>query len=407
MNIPKSSTDIVIVGSGGYGRDYMKAIERIYPQGIASISAIVDPVRTQFENYPGLTSSEIAHYSSLDDFLRSKHQADLVVISTPISYHAEQSCALLRAGYNVLCEKPMAATLAEAQQMRAIAEVSECFIEIGYQWSFSDAIQRLKADILGGRLGKPLRLKTRVAWPRASAYYQRNHWAGKIRDPKGRHVNDSPINNAAAHYLHNMLYLTGPTIAQAATPIEITGECYRANAIENFDAACCRIKTLEDVEILFYAAHCVKNNDGPVFEFEFEHATVGLTQDGEIVAICANSEPINYGNPEADPMCKLWHCIRRVQDIDAVGPLCGVDAAFAHTVCVYGMQQMPVHSFGEDQIRKMPLGDDGVLMYMEEMDNAMVTAFDTGKLFSELNLPWASPSVSVELLNAQLPVSTL
>ena len=38
-------------------------------------------------------------------------------------------------------------------------------VAIGYQWSFSDAIQKLKADVIAGIFGKPRRLKTLVLWP--------------------------------------------------------------------------------------------------------------------------------------------------------------------------------------------------------------------------------------------------
>ena len=58
--------------------------------------------------------------------------------------------------------------------------------------------------------GRPRRFSTLCCWPRDLAYYRRNTWAGRLRDPDtGGWVLDSPANNAMAHFLHNLLYLAG------------------------------------------------------------------------------------------------------------------------------------------------------------------------------------------------------
>ena len=126
---------------------------------------------------------------------------------------------------------------------------------IGYQWSFSKAIQSLKNDIIKGLFGKPIRLKTLALWPRDDEYYGRNNWAGRIKENQGKWVLDSPMNNAVAHYLHNMFYVLGFEVDSSAVPKQVIAECYRANPIENYDTAVCRILTTDDVEILFYASH--------------------------------------------------------------------------------------------------------------------------------------------------------
>jgi len=78
----------------------------------------------------------------------------------------------------VLCEKPVSATVQEALRMAAAEKQARGFVAIGYQWSFADAIQSLKRQILAGDLGRPRRLRTLVSWPRDAAYYARTGWAG-------------------------------------------------------------------------------------------------------------------------------------------------------------------------------------------------------------------------------------
>ena len=113
---------------------------------------------------------------------------ELVVLATPIHCHAEQVIACLSRNIDVLCEKPLCATLDEAARIQAAAAASSAWCAIGYQWSFSEGMSRLMADMYAGDFGAPTRLRTLVCWPRGAAYYQRNRWAGQLHDPAGRPV---------------------------------------------------------------------------------------------------------------------------------------------------------------------------------------------------------------------------
>ena len=126
-------------------------------------------------------------------------------------------------------------------------------VTIGYQWSMADAIQRLKSEVLSGLFGKPRRLRTMVLWPRDDAYYSRNRWAGRVRDADGNWILDSPVNNACAHHLHNMLYLLGARPDRSAAVHSLRAELYRAHAIENYDTAILRCETANGAEIFFVA----------------------------------------------------------------------------------------------------------------------------------------------------------
>jgi len=203
-------TQLVLVGIGGYGEHYVRKLLGNDLPGVR-IAAVVDPMAEKAPHWPELQRAGVPGFDSLPAVLAAGIAADLAVVSTPIALHAEHSCALLAAGVNVLCEKPMAATVADARRMQAVRDTAGKFLEIGYQWSFSPAIQSLKADILAGHFGVPRHFATWVSWPRTNVYYGRNGWAGCKYDPQGRPVFDSPANNATAHYLHNMLFLLGPT----------------------------------------------------------------------------------------------------------------------------------------------------------------------------------------------------
>lgn len=63
-------------------------------------------------------------YTDLDEFLQDG-EIDAVYVASPNALHAEQTLACLRAGKHVLCEKPLASTLAEYREMKDTAIASE------------------------------------------------------------------------------------------------------------------------------------------------------------------------------------------------------------------------------------------------------------------------------------------
>ena len=396
-----TTTKILLVGIGGYGNLYLKKLFEEESNTTFELAAVIDPMGSAAPGWPTIQDKQIPAFDSIESFLEAELSIDLAVISSPISFHADQSCALLDAGIHVLCEKPIAATMEEAQRMHQASVESGKFLEIGYQWSFSPVIQALKQDIINGRLGKPLSLKTRIAWPRGSAYYNRNNWAGAIHTPQGKPVYDSPVNNATAHFLHNMLYILGPEIGQSASPTRVTAELYRVNPIENYDTACCRIETKDGPTIYFYTSHAVSENDGPVFSYEFEQAEVTYSNGGDIVAHFSDGTQHNYGDPQADDMRKLHACIERCQS-GSDQSICDVVAASAHTRCVGALQQCSVQTIEPGLFAKKQLGEQDTLTYLPEMQEALIEAMEAQKLFSEMNYSWAQTSAqSIDLKDSE------
>lgn len=297
-------------------------------------------------------------------------------------------------GSHVLCEKPVAGTLADARRMATTARNTGRFLAIGYQWSFSSAIQNLKMDILAGVYGKPRRLKTVVLWPRNRSYYQRNSWAGAIRTQDGTVVLDSPVNNATAHYLHNMLFLLGGEPGSAALPTTVEAELYRANPIANYDAAALRVHTAGGAELLMLTAHTSPVSIGPLFEYEFENGVVRFPDPrGGIRGQRTDGTLTNYGDPEAEGnMIKLWQCVEAAQS--GGRPACDIEAATAHLLCVLGAQQsQPVisavpSSFVVQEERE----DNDILTWIRGLPELFLHAFAAGRLPNELGLAeWTIP----------------
>ena len=387
---------IVLVGVGGYGNTYVNALLDAKDKTLFRIAGVVDPFATGCRRLEELKALGIPFFDDLGAFY-AENSAELAVISSPISLHAPQTCKALENGSNVLCEKPLGATIQEATAMREARDRAKRFVAIGYQWSFNEAILALKRDILAGRFGAPKRLRTLVLWPRSEAYYKRNSWAAALKDARGNWVLDSPVNNATAHYLHNMFYVLGPAINRSAVPRYVTAELYRANRIENYDTGACRVLTEDGVEILFYSCHAVSDSRGPEFVYEFENGVVTYSAlEKTIQAAFASGETVEYGDPQRNVPQKLWDSVGAVRGKNDI--MCGVETASSQTLCMNGMQESAsgITEFPASLVSIEGEGDTK-LTVVEGLADTLAHCYETGCLPAETDAPWATAGRVLDL----------
>lgn len=373
---------VALVGICGYGGHHLGTVLELHKEGALYFRAAVARRPERCRKLDELKATGAVIYPSLEDFYRQSG-ADLVIISSPIHLHRQQTCLALEHGSNVLCEKPVAATAQEASAMAEAERRSGRFVAIGYQWSFSDAIQALKDDILAGQLGRPIRLRTFVSWPRRSAYFTERSWAGVVKSDDGGWILDSPAMNATAHYLHNCLYVLGRNTDSSATPVDVQAELYRANRIENYDTAAMRVHTDEGTEILFYTSHAVPSAIGPLMSYQFERATVGYESSAghTFIARFPNGRTKVYGSPDASGKKLILEQLRCIRE--GSRPLCGIAAASAHTLCVDGAQESvpAVATFPDSLIKKE--GEQNPLTFVEGLQGVMAHCYDQGILPAE------------------------
>ena len=340
---------ILLVGTGGFAAGYIKTLLEKTDDTVVWAGA-VDPFITE-ENRQLLQENHIPLYTSMEEYYVNQ-KADLTIICTPTYLHKEQCIYALSQGSNVLCEKPVAPTEAEGREMLAAEETYGKFIAIGFQWSFCQAILDLKKDILAGVLGKPLGLKTAIAWPRDLKYYGRSTgWAGSVMR-NGHLVLDSIASNACAHYLHNMLFMLGGAMDESAEVSSVQGKCLRANAIENFDTCTLKMETAAGVKLYFAASHAVEQQRNPIFEYRFEKATVryAAAKDATIQAEFTDGTVKDYGVPaHASDFSKLWECVKAIRQGER--PACTVKTALPHTMCIEKLyRQIPVEDFAKESV---------------------------------------------------------
>jgi predicted dehydrogenase len=384
---------VLMVAIGGYGYHYLQALLNQVSRTEAVLAGVVDPEARISQAWPQVERLGVPVAPTVDGFYAAGHRADLAVIASPIQHHVPQACSALLHGSHVLCDKPIGATVQEARQLADTRDRTQRFVMIGYQWSYSRAIQALKRDILDGRFGKPVRFAALCCWPRDAAYYQRNCWAGRLRDPETRRwVLDSPANNGMAHFLHNLLYLAGPEL-RSAVPGDVRAEMSRAYSIESADTAACRVRTKDGVQLDFYASHATEQAVEPRFRLEFEDGRVTFGEETPaVVGRGPNGFERVYGAPDDTPQfTKLFDAIAAVR---RGGPVvCGVEAAAAHTLVVNGMHE----SAGTPVDAPPALVDHhGRQRSVRGLGEALALAYESGGLPSE-TLPWLRPGATVSV----------
>jgi len=398
-------------GIGGYGYWYLKTLLEECDPGTFVLVGAVDPRPEGSALFATLRQAGVPVHDTLEHFFAAGGSADLVVISSPIHHHVPQAIAALAHGAHVLCDKPLGAAVAEADDLIAARNASDRWVSIGYQWSFSPGIRLLKADLLDGRWGRPLRAATLCLWPRDFAYYARNEWAGRMRAPDGRPILDSPLNNAMAHFIHNLLYLLGPESERSAEPAAVTADTARAYGIETADTIGVRVETAHGAGILFLGSHASAAEHPPVFRIECEKGVI--THDGGLAPIrgtATDGTEILYPSPEeSHQFAKLFRALEWAGGDSPGGigvhgthagagaesgieVICPPEAARAQTVVVErAAASMPeAVAVPEDRINR---AEDGSRLWIAGLDSAFCDCYRSGRLPSELEagsgLEWA------------------
>ena len=382
----------VLVGAGGYGETYVNLLlsgdEEIKKH--LRFAAVVDPYAQKSRRY-GQFKDIVPIYERLEDFF-AENSADITIISSPIQFHYGQCTTALEHGSNVVCEKPLVTTLEQCDSLAKKAQECDKILTVGFQWCYSEVMLGLKKRILAGEFGKPICLKSFVSWPRDREYYTRGGgWAGKIKTSDGEPIYDSIASNATAHYIQNMLFILGDSMEKSASLENTSVECYKANNIESFDTIAFRGEA-GGAEIFYAASHAVNYQINPIMCYEFEKASIY----------------VNVFNQ--DSRCIVHHrdCDGRIENLgDALGNgdknkllyaaknISGEQSSICTTATVRPItafidavfNQIPFNFFPDEFITQ---DADAGLTYVKNLHLDLMRCFNSGKLPSELSLPWSN-----------------
>lgn len=215
-----------VIGCGRISKNHFEAIAA-HPE--AELVAVCDniPVRahTAADTYGGQA------YDCITQMLTNS-SADIVSICTPSGLHPEHGILAAKAGYHILCEKPMGVSLRDADNLIRTCEMHNKLLFVVKQNRLNATMQLLKKTIDKGRFGKIYMAQTNVLWNRPQEYYDQAKWRGTWALDGGAFMNQ------ASHYVDSLQWLLGP----ANSVISTTGTLGRTIEAEDSGSAVIQFK---------------------------------------------------------------------------------------------------------------------------------------------------------------------
>jgi predicted dehydrogenase len=387
--------ETVLCGIGGYGEFYL---DRFFGPADSPIRFVgfVDPSPEHSRFRTPIRDAGIPVHASLEEFYATRDAA-LAILASPIQHHGPQIMCAFERGSNVLCEKPLCGTTKEACRLLDAQRQSGLVAAVGYQFAFTSGTQRLKADIMEGVWGRPIRLKCLAHGPRSREYYLRNGWAGRVRDEAGRWILDSPVNNAMSHYLHLMLYLLGDAADRGAVPVDVQAQLYRAHKIENYDTAFIRATLPCEAEVIFVTSHLGTGGHGPLLELEFERGTIRFDSgSSDMVGRFDDGGRRDYASVFGRGHDKVLDTLAAIAQ--GREPLCGIAAAMCQTLCMDGAQKSgtPVVEIPHDLVTEVEDAGQRWLA-VPGLEELLLDAFERAELPDSSWASWITQTRTVAL----------
>jgi predicted dehydrogenase len=140
---------VAVVGAGYWGPNLIRNFAACPQTQLAAICDS-DPARLKkiCAVYP--TAAAVGHFDRLLD----RDDIDAVAIATPVRFHSPLALAALRAGKHVLIEKPMTASVREAEELIRTAEETGRTLMVDHTFVYNSAVRKMKEILDAGELGE-------------------------------------------------------------------------------------------------------------------------------------------------------------------------------------------------------------------------------------------------------------
>ena len=148
------SVRIGIIGAKFAGDFHMEVWKTIPGAEVTAIADITPEARAAFQKKYNTPKA----YADAHELIRDP-DIDVVDICVPNFLHAEIAIAAMQAGKNVICEKPFATTMEDADKVMEVQVKTGAKYFYAEDWIFAPALQRMEVIIKGGGIGEMFYLK--------------------------------------------------------------------------------------------------------------------------------------------------------------------------------------------------------------------------------------------------------
>jgi len=256
-----------VVGCGFMGRTHIEGLRRI---GI-EVHGVLGCDREESQK----TSSQLSiprFYEDLAELLADP-EVQVVHLCTPNNLHFSQAKAALLAGKHVICEKPLALTPAETQELAGLARSTGLCTAVNYNLRFYPICQEVRARIQGGELGEAFLIH--------GGYLQdwlikETDWNWRLEAEKGGKLR--VVGDIGTHWMDLLTYLTGIQIQAVMANIRTV---YPQRSRPRGEVETFAGKILQDSD---YEKVTVDTEDAAVILVKFENGAIGTMTLSQVSA---------------------------------------------------------------------------------------------------------------------------
>lgn len=195
-----------LIGCGRIAVNHLKAVRENGLELVAACDLDAGKIKVLFDR-AGMDSSDIRQYSDHRVMLE-ENELDLVAVATDSGEHARIALDCIRRGVNVIIEKPIAMSMADARQIIAEAEAHRVKVAVCHQNRFNAAAQQMHAAREAGRFGKLSHGSVHIRWNRDKAYYDQALWRGRWASDGGA------LMNQCIHGIDLLLWMIGSQVSE-------------------------------------------------------------------------------------------------------------------------------------------------------------------------------------------------
>ncbi|MGA3088966.1 MAG: Gfo/Idh/MocA family oxidoreductase [Terriglobales bacterium] len=131
--------NIAVIGVGAFGRNHARVYQQLQQAGGVRLVGVVDPDTARAD----MVAREFGckSFGSVEQMLTTHSEVQAASVAVPTVLHRKVASMLMEAGVDVLIEKPLAATLAEADELLRLAAAHKRVAQVGHLERFNPAVR--------------------------------------------------------------------------------------------------------------------------------------------------------------------------------------------------------------------------------------------------------------------------
>lgn len=177
-----------LIGCGRISTNHVKAVLNNNLEFVAVCDVVPEHMEEVLAKHDKQNDPSIRRYTDYKKMIE-ENEIELVGIATESGNHAEIALYCIDHGINVIIEKPMAMSIADAEEIIQRSEKKGVKVSACHQNRFNVAVQKLRGALESGRFGKLSHGSIHVRWNRNKGYYEQAPWRGTWAQDGGALMN--------------------------------------------------------------------------------------------------------------------------------------------------------------------------------------------------------------------------